>query len=235
MSVAALRTFARRCIALGPRSGGVFALRSFQRITRGRHGDVAQPLIGCRNVVFVCHGNILRSPFAAALFTRLTRHASPTIAVSSAGLRALTGRSADPRGLDAAIAYDIDLSAHRSRPLTRHIVRDADAVVVMDFANEADFLARFPEFRHKLRLLGAFDPGAPRPSVEIVDPYTLGVDGVAKSYVEVARCIGGLVAPLGLATAMPVEAAPGVRSPYVRPSPGPDRTAVADAGRPSGQ
>jgi protein-tyrosine-phosphatase len=234
MPVGHLRHFARRCLSLGPRSGSVYVLRSIRRLTGARDDGVAQPLIGCRNVVFVCHGNILRSPFAAALFARLTRHTAPAIEVSSAGLRAGSSRGADPRGVEWATTYDIDLRPHRSRLLTRNIVSAADAVVVMDFANEADFLARFPESRRKLRLLGAFDPCA-RPSVEIVDPYMLGMDGVERSYVEIVRCLEVLAAPFQSATATAPATAAAVQTSYVRPSPGADRTAAADGARPSSQ
>lgn len=194
-----VRTFIRRCLNLGPRSCSMLLLTSMKRALRIPEPDLGRPLIGCNSIVFVCHGNILRSPFAAGLLAhRLGEGVVQHLAISSAGLRTRTGRSADDRGVAAAALYGVDLSAHRSRPMTRDIVDHADAVVVMDFANQADFLARFPESRSKLRLLGAFDP-EPRRTLEIADPYMMDAAGVRDCYEEISRCIENLRETSGLA------------------------------------
>lgn len=191
-----VRLFIRRCLALGPRSGPVFFRESVRRLLGIPDHGLGRPLAGCASVVFACHGNILRSPAAAALFVRALDEAGIRgIAVRSAGLRARAGRAADPRGLAAGARLGIDLSAHEAARLSPAMVRAADAVVVFDFSNQADFLARFPRERAKLRLLGAFDPAA-RASLEIADPFLLDQAAVARCYEEVGRCVRGLVASL---------------------------------------
>jgi protein-tyrosine-phosphatase len=190
-----VRTFIRRCVALGPRSGSRFVIESAKRAFRVSDADHARPLIGCRTIIFACHGNILRSPFAAAFLAHsLGAVAGRHVQILSAGLRARPGRRADGRGIEAAADFGVDLSAHLAQSLTRDLVRHADAVVVMDFANHADFLARYPDSRAKLRLLAAFDPGTTRNTLEIADPYMLDAAGVRRCYDEVARCIEGLAA-----------------------------------------
>jgi protein-tyrosine-phosphatase len=188
------RAFARRLVQLEPRVKWVFLAEALRRLARRGQPAASHLPTECRHVVFACAGNILRSPFAAAVFTQsLADRALAGVAVSSAGLHAHPGSAADPRGLSAARAVGVNLAAHRARLLTADVVRGADVIVAMDYANQAEFLARFPDARAKLRLLGAFDPDGPRSSVEIHDPYMMDADGVRRCYDDVRRCVRGLL------------------------------------------
>src|SRR5438128_12633633 len=81
------------------------------------------------SILFVCHGNICRSPLAAALLRRaLSRQ---EVAVASAGFSD-PGRPAPAEAVAAASRYGVDLSAHRSQLLTPDRARGADLVVAMD-------------------------------------------------------------------------------------------------------
>lgn len=85
-----------------------------------------------RRILFVCSGNTCRSPLAEA-FARseaARRGASHTLA-SSAGTFALPGQPATGGAVKAASAHGLDLTAHRSRPLTAELVASADLVVGM--------------------------------------------------------------------------------------------------------
>jgi protein-tyrosine-phosphatase len=189
------RRFIRRYIDLDARARRVFLRRTIRRLARRQATVAAGPTARCGHIVFVCHGNILRSAFAAALLIRKLQ-ADQKLVVSSAGLHAQVAQPADPRGVDAARFFDVDLRPHRAAPLTAELVRAADMLIVMDFANEAECTAWFPEAATKLRLLGSFDSLPGRRSVEIQDPYTLDGVGVRRCYDEVARCIDGLRAVL---------------------------------------
>jgi protein-tyrosine phosphatase len=114
-------------------------------------------------VVFVCHGNIIRSPMAAALFaTSAAARRSPPVRVVSAGLFAVPGRPADPRALRAAVEAGSPLESHRAQLLTRPLVDSATVLFVMDRLNEAELVCRFPDAAGRTLLLGAFarDPGS---------------------------------------------------------------------------
>ncbi len=112
-----------------------------------------------RSVVFVCRGNIIRSPMAAALLRRdLSENGRTTIAVHSAGLRAELGRGADSRAVEAARHFGISLEDHCARPLTPELARDADLIVVMDALNEAELLGRYPAATDRVLMLGVVDP-----------------------------------------------------------------------------
>ncbi|MFL5878522.1 MAG: hypothetical protein ACJ782_00165, partial [Actinomycetota bacterium] len=83
-------------------------------------------------VLFVCTGNICRSPTAEALARReLARHPGVPIQVSSAGSHALEGNPAASRSMLAASRRGASLERHFARELTRRRVRGADLVLCM--------------------------------------------------------------------------------------------------------
>ena len=83
-------------------------------------------------VLFVCTGNICRSPTAEALARReLERYPGVPIQVSSAGSHALEGNPAARRSLLAASARGASLERHAARELTRQRVKAADLVLCM--------------------------------------------------------------------------------------------------------
>ena len=145
-----------------------------------------------RSVLFICHGNIIRSAMAAALLRALLE---PTAAVQvrSAGVAAKDGRGADSLALTLAPAFGVSLDDHRAQSLTDELIRSSDALFVMDYLNEARLLARFPEARRKTWLLGAFDPDHSRSSTEIADPYGKGEEAVRGCFLRLNRCVEQLV------------------------------------------
>src|ERR1035437_1362921 len=147
-------------------------------------------------IVAICHGNILRSAYAGPLLSRPDVVARlPGLRVSSAGVHALPGKLADPRGVKVAREHGVDLSGHRATQLGAKIVEAADLLVVMDYLNEAEVVSRFPKAAGKVTLLGGFDPGRPgNPAVP--DPFNGDLDAVRMSFACVATAVDGLVATL---------------------------------------
>ena len=87
---------------------------------------------GSFGVLFVCTGNICRSPTAEALARReLERHPGVPIQVSSAGSHALEGNPAASRSMLAAETRGASLERHFARELTRRRVRAADLILCM--------------------------------------------------------------------------------------------------------
>ncbi len=83
-------------------------------------------------VLFVCTGNICRSPLAEALLRRdLARHSVDGIDVLSAGTGAWEGAPASEGAYLIALEHGLDLSPHRARLLTRELVRECDIIFTM--------------------------------------------------------------------------------------------------------
>ncbi len=141
------------------------------------------------SVLVLCHGNICRSPFAAALLAReLAPHGIP---VTSAGFIG-AGRPAPPEALAAAAAYDLDLSCHRSQPVRPDLVRGAGLVVVMDQVQRRAMLSRFGRHPRDVVMLGDFDPD-PIERRAIPDPVARPLTEFESCYARIARCARELV------------------------------------------
>ncbi len=131
------------------------------------------------SALFVCHGNIIRSPMAAALFKQyISEMGQHEISISSAGLHANRARGADPRALIVAREFGIELRDHQSRPITKEMVETADAIFVMDYLNEAKLLARYPKAKNKIYVLSVFSNRL----AEIVDPYHGNINDIRRCY-----------------------------------------------------
>jgi len=191
-SVLSLR---RRSRVLGTRARRMYlwmAVRRALKLTRDR---LPSGWHGIRSVLFVCHGNILRSPMAAALFKHAVDAAGYSMDVFSAGLHANPFNTADARGVAVAAEFGIALSSHRADPLTREMVQRADLIFVMDQFNEAELLARYPHAARKVFCLSLCDP-AMSACLDIHDPYRGTIEDVRDCYHTIKGCIPGLLARL---------------------------------------
>jgi len=124
-------------------------------------------LAAARRVLIVCHGNIIRSPFATALISR-TLGGHTGLSISSGGLGAVPGRSAHPAAILSARKHGIDLSEHAAAAVTAEAVGAADVIFVMDVPQLAAVRRRFPEGRSKTFLLTGL---AADTRLEILDPF----------------------------------------------------------------
>lgn len=161
----------RACRRLGPRARSIYWRLQLLRPLKAERKLPCGETAAVRSVLFVCWGNIIRSPMAAALLEKyLSELGRNDISVSSAGLRAKPGRGADGRALMVARQFGVSLEGHRARALEREMVEQADAIFVMDSLNEAGVLGRFPQAASKVFLLGVYAGGESQPT-EIMDPY----------------------------------------------------------------
>lgn len=152
-----------------------------------------------RQILFVCKGNVCRSPFAAAYARAVLNHG---VQVRSAGYRPKAVRSCPPLGVEAARALGVDLSAHRSTGLTEGMVAEADAIIVFDYDSLRRVGAAFPAAREKVYPIGLLVTDGP---VEVRDPYGGGLEEFARAYGAIRHAIdaaGG--APAGVPAPSPV-------------------------------
>jgi protein-tyrosine phosphatase len=116
-------------------------------------------------ILFVCIGNICRSPMAEAMFQR----AMPGKAVFSAGLCAMDGDPADGPAVEFMREAGIDISAHRARNLASWMVSEADLIVTMDRDQK-----RYIEHRYAAIAGGKVMRLGEAGRFDIPDPYLQG-------------------------------------------------------------
>ena len=148
---------------------------------------------GARSFLFVCHGNIMRSPMAELMLKRaLSEYHQEGVTVLSAGIHATPGTEAHPQARVAAREFGLPLDQHRSKLLTEEMVANADAVFAMDLQNLAELRTQFPQAHNKIFLLSTYAEGAQR-GRPIADPYFGDQDQTSRCYAVLQTCVSNLV------------------------------------------
>jgi len=139
-------------------------------------------------VLFVCMGNICRSPTAKAVFDSMVKAAGLTelVQADSAGTHAFhVEEAADPRAVSAAQKRGYDLSGHQARKVEICDFSDYDYILAMDWDNLALLQRTAPRgLQHKLQLLMRF--ATEYEAATVNDPYHGGPAGFdqALDYIE---------------------------------------------------
>jgi protein-tyrosine phosphatase len=152
-----------------------------------------------KRILFVCLGNIVRSPLGEHMFNHLAKEAGveDKYEVVSAGTSAYHfGESPDPRMRKVAASNGLVYDG-RARQVTPYDLDAFDVIIAMDMDNKYNLLslANSPEQEAKIVTMRTFDPeGSPTDSVP--DPYYGGIDGFEITYEIVARSCKGLLEAL---------------------------------------
>jgi protein-tyrosine phosphatase len=118
--------------------------------------DVVRP----SGVLFLCTGNVCRSPMAEALMKGLLARRAPETRVESAGLGAPEGQPADPYAVELMSERGIDITGHRARQVTAKLISEFPIVIVMDDAQRRLVNQRYRgagERTHRLGRWSNFD------------------------------------------------------------------------------
>jgi protein-tyrosine-phosphatase len=123
-----------------------------------------------KKIMFVCMGNICRSPLAEAIFGTIEYH---------------VGEPSDPRMREVARRHGVFIN-HRAQALTPRHLDECDAVLCMDRENLRDvrMMAKSDAHRRKIALLRDYDPEGPG---DVPDPYYGGKSGFETVYAIVSR------------------------------------------------
>lgn len=139
-------------------------------------------------VLFVCMGNICRSPSAEGVFRKMLKDAglSDLVQIESAGTHAFhLGDPPDARAQAVARKRGYDISDIRARQIQTDDFREFDIILAMDWENLSHMQQQSPKtYQHKLALLMRFSNDYEEATVP--DPYYGGPEGFAKvlDYIE---------------------------------------------------
>ena len=119
-----------------------------------------------KHVLFICTGNVCRSPMAEGL---LRHTAGDRVKVASAGLGAGHGQPPSAHAIEVLRKEGIDIADIRSQPVSAHLLQQADYIFTMTRDHLDMLLLLFPEMASKTRLL-RFEEAAKGGRADVTDP-----------------------------------------------------------------
>lgn len=137
-------------------------------------------------ILFVCKGNICRSPFAQYY---AKKKLPKSIDILSSGYYSETGRKCPMKAIKAAKEFDINLENHLSTQVTKELIQDVQIIYVFDEENKHVLDILFPYAKNKIFLLGALFEIFPK---IISDPYGKRYSQYRKTYQLISNSIDRL-------------------------------------------
>ena len=145
-----------------------------------------------RNILFVCAGNICRSPMAEwQLKALLWENAITGMQVGSAGLIALPGNTASFNAVRVAKENSISLEEHKARLITTELIDNADLVLVMESHQGHELITDHPQASEKILLLRHFARYGSRER-GISDPYGRNLEAYRFCFEDIKECVESL-------------------------------------------
>ncbi|WDF71947.1 low molecular weight protein-tyrosine-phosphatase [Novosphingobium sp. KACC 22771] len=145
------------------------------------------------SVLFVCLGNICRSPLAEGAFRAAASRAGLAVHVDSAGTGGWhIGEAPDPRARAEAARHGVDITRLRARQVESADFRHFSHIIALDEANLADLRRLAPaDASARIALLLDHLPG--REGQSVADPYYGGTEDFAAAWREIAAAAEALV------------------------------------------
>ena len=132
-----------------------------------------------KNILFVCTGNICRSPMAEGLFRDLVRDRRD-FEVGSAGVGAVDGQTPSLPAIQALKTQGIDISKYRSQPLSADLVEKATFIFAMTRMHLDAIQRVYPQATEKTFLVCEFNEELASSSLDIPDPIGMGLETYVK-------------------------------------------------------
>ena len=133
-----------------------------------------------KTILFLCTGNVCRSPMAEGLFRHAVKGRGE-FRVVSAGIGAMNGEPPTHHSVQAMREIGIDISHQRSRSLTAELVRSADLILGMTHSHTDTVALLYPSAAEKTFLLREFD--------ETLEPYEKDIsDPIGSPYEIYVEC-----------------------------------------------
>lgn len=144
-----------------------------------------------KSILFICKGNICRSPYAGEYLQKIGRERNlGGIRSSSAGLLVRVSIPSPDLAIRVAMTLGVELEDHRSKPVTADMVENTDMIFTMEHRQAEIMRKSFPDHVRKIFLLPLFDTKPPQAGdyafrYNITDPY----GGSEKDFLECFRRI----------------------------------------------
>ena len=147
----------------------VFIRRIIRRNLRAK-------ILKAKHVLFVCKGNICRSPFAQHAAISLWKKIPQ---IDSTGYYKEINRAVPDVALNSSSNYSIDLSTHRSASINLEQVKKADLIFYFDEENRSYLHEKFGSYKYKMYFIGLLSE---KSSVEIEDPIDKSANEFSETY-----------------------------------------------------
>lgn len=144
-------------------------------------------------VIFVCLGNICRSPLGEGVFRELVKEKGweKYFFIDSAGTAAYhVGKAPDPGSRCVALKHGFSIEDQRARQFSSSDLESWDYIIAMDSSNRKN-IEKLGSVKGKLLLMRDFDQEAP--SSDVPDPWSLGDEAFLETYQIVRRSCENLL------------------------------------------
>lgn len=146
-------------------------------------------------ILVICYGNIMRSPFAANLLKKKLQQLGIHVAINGAGFHQLENRPSPERCILEANKWDVDLKNHRSSWFSQSMIKSHGQLIIYFDVKHEYLLDSYYE-NYRAINLAHFVPSPVGPLKEIADPYNGSPDALEQCYLNINSALDKLLITL---------------------------------------